>query len=119
MNIMTKQIIIKATNILNAKDKRYVFSTYESILDSIFDFDSASNLEFSKDINSFYISFDLKVCKSGDLLWILVKEFLSTIKQTEEYVELEITEIEQATIGITYKLFKYIPNSMNDDDRLQ
>lgn len=109
MILMTKEIEINADNIRKAKDKKYVFETYESILESIFDFDCVSDLAFGKDNNSFSIIFKLKVCKSGDLLWVLIKEYLSCIKQTEEQVELEISEREQDGIGVTYKLFKYTP----------
>ena len=106
---MTKDVEIKASNIKKAKDKKYVFDTYESILDAIFDFDCVSNIRFEKDNNSFNIRFDLKICKSGDLLWVLIKEFLSTIKQTEEYVELQIDEVEPDGIGMTYRLYRYVP----------
>jgi hypothetical protein len=106
---MTKEIEIKARNIRKAKDKKYVFETYESILSSIFDFDCVSNLKFDKDEDGFNIRCSLKVSKSADMLWILIKEFMSCIKQTEENVELEISEREQDGIGITYKLYAYTP----------
>ena len=109
MILMTKDIEIKASNIKKARDKKYVFDTYENILDSLYDFNCVSNLRFNKDNNSFNIRFDLKVCKSGDLLWVLIKEFLSCIKQTEEQVELQIDEVEPDGIGMTYRLFKYTP----------
>lgn len=109
MILMTKEIEINADNIRKAKDKRYVFDTYENIIDSIFDFDCVSNLTFEKDNNSFHIKFDLVVCKSGDLLWVLIKEFLSCIKQTEEQVQLQIDEVEPDGIGMTYRLLKYTP----------
>lgn len=109
MILMTKEIEIKADNIKRAKDKKYVFETYESILNSIFDFDCVSNLRFEKDNNSFHILFSLHICKQGDLLWVLIKEYLSCIKQTEEQVELQIDEVEQDGIGMSYRLFKYTP----------
>lgn len=106
---MVKEIEVKANNIRKAKDRKYVFETYENIIDSIYDFDCASDLSLEKTQDEFYIKFNLKVCKSGDLLWILIKEWLSTIKQTEEQVELEISEREQDGTGITYRLYKYTP----------
>ena len=109
MILMTKEIEINADNIRKAKDKRYVFDTYENIIDSIFDFDCASNLTFEKDNNSFHIKFDLMVCKSGDLLWVLIKEWLYTIIETEHDVSIRITEIEsESNFGVTYSfnLFK-------------
>jgi len=109
MILMTKFIEIKARNIKKAHDKKYCFETYESILSSIFDFDCVSNLKFDKDQDGFNIRCTLKVCKSADMLWILIKEFMSCIKQTEEQVELEISEREQDGIGVTYKLYAYTP----------
>jgi len=109
MILMTKEIELKARNIKKAHDKKYCFETYESILSSIFDFDCVSNLKFNKDQDGFNIRCTLKVCKSADMLWILIKEFMSCIKQTEEQVELEISEREQDGIGVTYKLYAYTP----------
>jgi len=109
MILMEKDIEIKARNIKKARDKKYCFETYESILSSIFDFDCVSNLKFDKDPDGFNIRCTLKVSKSADMLWILIKEFMSCIKQTEEQVELEISEREQEGIGVTYKLYSYIP----------
>ena len=109
MILMTKDIEIKARNIKKAHDKKYCFETYESILSSIFDFDCVSNLKFDKDPDGFNIRCTLKVSKSADMLWILIKEFMSCIKQTEEQVELEISEREQEGIGVTYKLYAYTP----------
>jgi hypothetical protein len=109
MILMTKEIELKARNIKKAHDKKYCFETYESILSSIFDFDCVSNLKFDKDQDGFTIRCTLKVSKSADMLWILIKEFMSCIKQTEEQVELEISEREQDGIGVTYKLYAYTP----------
>ena len=75
---MTKELEINVKRIKKAHDKKYCFETYESILSSIFDFDCVSNLKFDKDTDSFHIEFNMKVCRGGDLLWILIKEYLST-----------------------------------------
>lgn len=109
MILMSKEIEIKVTNIRRSKDKKYIFETFENIIESLFDFDCASNLKFNKDDNSFNIDFMLKVCKSGDMLWILIKEWLVTILESEQYVDVEITEREQSGIGIVYKMYRYTP----------
>ena len=80
MVLMTKSIEIKADNIRKAKDQKYVFETYENIIESIMEFDCASKLAFNKDKDSFLIDFDLKICKSADMLWILIKEWLRICK---------------------------------------
>lgn len=106
---MTKDIEIKARNIKKARDKKYCFETYESILSSIFDFDCVYNLKFDKDPDGFNIQCTLKVSKSADILWILIKEWLSTIIETEPNVGITITEIEsESNFGVTYSfnLFK-------------
>ena len=109
MVIMTKELEINVKRIKKAHDKKYCFETYESILSSIFDFDCVSNLKFDKDTDSFHIEFNMKVCRGGDLLWILVKEYLSTILETEANVDIEITEREQKGIGVVYKMYRYTP----------
>ena len=106
---MTKEIEINVKRIKKAHDKKYCFETYESILSSIFDFDCVSNLKFDKDTDSFHIEFNMKVCRGGDLLWILIKEYLSTIIETESNVDIEITEREQKGIGVVYKMYRYTP----------
>ena len=109
MILMTKDVEIKASNIKKARDKKYVFDTYENILDSIYDFNCVSKLKFDKDTDSFHIEFDLKVCRGGDLLWILIKEYLITILETEANVDIEIMEREQKGIGVVYKMYRYTP----------
>lgn len=109
MVIMTKEIEINVKRIKKAHDKKYCFETYESILSSIFDFDCVSNLKFDKDTDSFHIEFNMKVCRGGDLLWILIKEYLITILETESNVDIEITEREQKGIGVVYKMYRYTP----------
>ena len=109
MVIMTKEIEINVKRIKKAHDKKYCFETYESILSSIFDFECVSNLKFDKDTDSFHIEFNMKVCRGGDLLWILIKEYLSTIIETEANVDIEITEREQKGIGVVYKMYRYTP----------
>ena len=106
---MTKELEINVKRIKKAHDKKYCFETYESILSSIFDFDCVSNLKFDKDTDSFHIEFNMKVCRGGDLLWILIKEYLSTILETEANVDIEITEREQKGIGVVYKMYRYTP----------
>ena len=109
MILMTKELEINVKRIKKAHDKKYCFETYESILSSIFDFDCVSNLKFDKDTDSFHIEFNMKVCRGGDLLWILIKEYLSTILETEANVDIEITEREQKGIGVVYKMYRYTP----------
>ena len=109
MILMTKELEINVKRIKKAHDKKYCFETYESILSSIFDFDCVSNLKFGKDTDSFHIEFNMKVCRGGDLLWILIKEYLSTIIETEANVDIEITEREQKGIGVVYKMYRYTP----------
>ena len=109
MVIMNKEIEINVKRIKKAKDKTYVFYTYENIINSIFDYDCVSKLKFDKDTDSFHIEFDLKVCRCGDLLWILIKEYLITILETEANVDIEIMEREQKGIGVVYKMYRYTP----------
>jgi hypothetical protein len=109
MILMSKDIQIKVTNIKKSKDRKYIFETCENIIESLFEYDCASNLKFNKDDNSFNIDFVLQICKSGDMLWILLKEWLVTILESEQYVDVEITEREQSGIGIVYKMYRYTP----------
>lgn len=109
MILMSKEIEIKVTNIKKSKDRKFIFETFENIIESLFDYDCASNLKFNKDDNSFNIDFMLQVCKSGDMLWILIKEWLVLILESEQYVDVEITEREQSGIGIVYKMYRYTP----------
>lgn len=109
MTLMTKYIEIKARNIKKARDKKYCFDTYEDMLSAILQSGCAYRTTFEKDIDGFNIRTTFKICKQSDMLWILIKEYMSCIKQTEEQVELEISEREQDGIGIVYKLYAYTP----------
>lgn len=109
---MTKRVEIKGSNLTKANDKEYVFSTYEYLLELLFKYSNIiKNVQFGRSPNEFYLSFNIKICQTGDLLWILFKEFLQTIKETEENVELSISEVDEGNkSGVTYKFYKYIPN---------
>lgn len=108
---MEKQLTIVGDNIKLANDKKYVFETYENMLNSLFDFEGiATKIKFDKTDNSFKLQFNLKVCKDGDLLWILLIEYIKTITETEDNVNIMIDEIEQTGKGTTYRLYKYKSN---------
>lgn len=106
---MQKRLELCADDINHARDKSFVNFVYESLIDIILSNSESSDLDFCKNAKSFKISFNLRVSKEGDLLWMLCKEFMSLIKQTEEKVQLQINEIEEDGDGTTYKIFKYIP----------
>lgn len=105
---MTKQIKVIIEHITRARDKKYVNQTIDNIIDSLYDFPYAvSNIGFTRDKDLFYIKFNLKVCKTGDMVWCLIHEFLSCIVQTENKVNITIDSIEEGEIGTTYKLYAY------------
>ena len=108
---MQKRIKITADNISKAKDKQYVFYTYELMLKSLYDYqDIVTKIFFDKTSSSFTLSFTLKICKKGDMLWILMKDYLSTILETEEKVAISISEVDEGCkSGIIYKFYNYVP----------
>jgi len=111
---MTKHIKIRIDRISKCKDKKYVHEIADSMIESLHDFPTtASKIGIFRDTDTFIVKFDLKISKTGDLLWILIKEFLSCIRQTEDEAELSISEIEDGETGVTYKLYNYIPNKEN------
>lgn len=105
---MTKQIKVIVDNIKKAHDRHYVNEICNNILDSLNDFPyTVSNIYFEKDKDIFYIKFDLKVCKIGDIVFCLIQELLSCIVQTEEKVNVTIDSVEEGEVGTTYKLYAY------------
>ena len=107
---MTKHIILIVENIKRARDKKYVNEIIDAISDSLTDFpDTVGKINISRDKDLFYTAFDIKICKTGDLFFVLLQEFLSTIIQTEDKVEVTMQVVEETEInGIQYKLSKYI-----------
>ena len=108
---MQKRVKITANNINKAQDKQYVFYTYELMIKSLYDYqDIVTKIFFDKTGGSFTLAFTLKICKTGDMLWILMKEFLSTILETENKVAISISEVDEGcTSGIIYKFYNYVP----------
>ena len=105
---MTKRIKVIIENIQRAKDKHYVNETIDAIVDSLHDFpNTISNIGLYRDKQTFYTTFNLKVSKIGDMAFVLIQEFLSTIVQTENKVDITIDSVEENNIGTTYKLFNY------------
>lgn len=105
---MTKKIKVIIENIQRAKDKHYVNDTIDAIVDSLHDFpNTISNIGLYRDKQTFYTTFNLKVSKIGDMAFVLIQEFLSTIVQTENKVDITIDSVEENNIGTTYKLFNY------------
>ena len=108
METMTKRISVMVENITKAEDQNFVYYTIDSIIDTLYDWEGVvTQIHFDRTPSSFAIFFHLKVCKDGDLLWVLLKEFLSTILETEENVDITIDEVEEDGNGMTIKLFKY------------
>jgi hypothetical protein len=106
--MMQKRIKLILENITKAKDKKYVNDTIDSIIDSLHDFPYAvSNIGFHRDKDIFYVKFNLRVCKTGDMVWCLIQEFLSCVVQTENKVNVTIDSVEEGEVGITYKLYAY------------
>lgn len=108
---MIKRLTIKADNIIKCKDKKFVFYVYDQMIDSLFDFSNIiSKLQFTKTDDQFIIQFNLKVCRDADLLWILIKEWLSLIVETELLINIKIIETEDLdNFSIEYNL-KYLEN---------
>ena len=107
---MQKHITLIVDNIKKAKDKRFVNDIIDAISDSLTDFpDTVGKINISRDKDLFYTAFDIKVSKLGDLYFCLLQEFLSTIVQTEEKVEVTMQVVEEQSInGIEYKLSKFV-----------
>ena len=106
---MTKKIKVIIENIQRAKDKHYVNDTIDAIVDSLHDFpNTISNIGLYRDKQTFYTTFNLKVSKIGDMVFVLIQEFLSCIKQTEQNVDITIDSVEDGNVGVTYKIYSYI-----------
>ena len=107
---MQKHITLIVENIKRSKDKRFVNDIIDAISDSLTDFpDTVGKINISRDKDLFYTAFDIKVSKLGDLYFCLLQEFLSTIVQTEDKVEVTMQVVEEKeTNGIEYKLSKYV-----------
>ena len=108
---MEKRVSLMIDNITKANDQNFVYYTIDNIIETLYDWEgTVTRVHFDRTPTSFAIFFYLKVCKNGDLLWVLLKEFLSTILETEENVDITIDEVEEDGNGMTIKLFKYKAN---------
>lgn len=108
---MTKRIKIIVSHTAKANDKQYVEQTIDSIIDALHDFtNTVTHLFIDKDKDNLYVSFNLKVSNLGDLCWMLIKEYLSCLRQTEDKIDISIDEVEEDGTGTIYKFYKYIPN---------
>ena len=109
-NIMTKKLEISVRNINKANDKNFIFYIYESLLNNLFkENKSVRHIYCLREKDFWEIRFDLIVGKYGDLTWILCKENLNCIAETEDNIDITINEIEQFGSGTTYKMIKYQP----------
>ena len=110
--MMTKEIKIVVDNIQKAKDINFVNNTIDSIIESMHDFPKeVSKLSFERDKNMSFVKFTLRVSKTGDMIFILIKEWLNLCLETEPNLFISISEIEEkALTGTTYRFFTYVPN---------
>lgn len=108
---MTKQIKIVIDNIKKAKDKNFIDEICNNILDSLNDWENeATKIFFERDKNTFIVKYNLRVSKTGDLLSVLIREWLNLCIETEPNLFISINEIEEhAPKGVTYKIFSYLP----------
>ncbi len=107
---MQKHITLIVENIKKAKDKKFVNEIIDAISDALSDFpNTVGKINISRDKDLFYTAFNIKVSKTGDLFFVLLQEFLSTIIQTEDRVEIIMQVVEDQEIsGIQYKLSKFV-----------
>ena len=109
---MTKHIRLKVDKITKGSDVKYINDTIDSIVESLHDFEGiVTKIGIARVKDYFVVTFDLKVSKTGDLVFVLIKEWLNTIYETENNVQISISEIEDnSDRGITYRFFDYVPN---------
>ena len=107
-NKMTKQISLILEHLNKADDTKYVEETIDAIIESLYDFTSfVTNIDLYRTRSEFRISYDLKICKTGDSIWMLCKEFLSCIRETEQFIDVTIEETEDNETMLQYKLYTY------------
>lgn len=113
---MTKQIKVIIDNIQKSKDKKFIEEVCNNILESLNDWDKeATKILFEKNKNTFFVKFNLHISKTGDLLSVLIREWLNLCIETEPNLFISINEIEEnAPKGVTYKIFSYIPNKEDE-----
>ena len=102
---------------LKAKDTNFVNETLEAIVESLFDWpDTISNIIVDKNKEAFYVKFNLKCSKTGDLCWMLMKDWMSLIAETEEKLDISIDEAEQDGSRMIYKFiaYRYTENRQTD-----
>lgn len=105
---MTRRLTICCDNINKASDKNFIFMTYDLMLEMLLDHDdTVSNIKFDKTNNSFFLMFTLKVSKKGDLIRILMQDYLSTILETEDKVNITLDDVEEGEKGVRYHIFAY------------
>lgn len=106
---MTKKIKVTVSNIREAKDKNFVFYIYDSLLENLLNEGNTavSHVSFEKDKNEWDIGFDLKVSKIGDLTWVLMRENLACIIETEPKVTIKIQDEESEGTGVMYIMQRY------------
>lgn len=108
---MTKKISLILEHLNKADDKQYVEETIDAIIESLYDFPSfVTNINLDRTRSEFRISFDLKICKTGDCILILCQEFLNTIIETEPNINITMlqTEDKQTIIQYTISISKGI-----------
>lgn len=113
MNKMTKRIKLEVSNIDKAQDKNFVFYIYESLLDNLLnDNKSVSKIYCLRESDNWKIEFDLKIGRHGDLTWVLMRENLYLIAETEPEVSVRIIDIEDEGTGVIYILKRIQSNSL-------
>lgn len=105
---MTRRIKVKISNILKAKDKKFIDYIYESLTDDLLGNKSASHFFFDKNPDEFLFEFTTKICKEGDVAWTLMRESLYLIAETEPNVAITITDIEEEGTGVIFTMGKLI-----------
>ena len=114
---MTKKIKVIIDNIQRACDKRFIDEICNNILESLNDWNKeVSKIFFEKTKNTFIVKFNLHISKTGDLLSVLIREWLNLCIETEPKLFISINEIEEhSEKGVTYKLFSYLPNKEENE----
>lgn len=102
---MTKRIKINVSDIDKAQDRNFVFYVYESLLNSLLNDNAAvSHIYCLKQQDKWDIEFDLLVGKKGDFTWVLMRENLACIAESEPDVKITIIDIEDSGTGVIFTM---------------
>lgn len=89
-NMIAKRVDIHINNLRQANSLEYCYYIGDCIIDTLLSTEDVRNVYFERDRSFLLISFDVKICKTSDYICTIVKEYLISLLEKNNKLNVQV-----------------------------